>query len=341
MQFGWLRREDALNLVLLGITVLLLYVCLRLAYPFFPALTWALALNVVAHPLHQWITERTRRPNLAAGLAVTIVALFLVAPAGLTSYGLINQTKGILDSAQAHTEGGKWRPILDRNRTMTRVLNFVERYINLRGITSRAANAATSWLSSFVESSVWSFVQLLLSFLTLFFLFRDRQFFVRKVKSLIPFSQAESDRVFSRVHNTIYATVYGTFVISLIQGALGGLIFWWLGLSAPLFWGVVMALLALIPVLGAPVVWVPAAIYLGLTGSWGKALILSTWGVIVIGYIDNLLYPVLVGNKMRMHTLLVLFSVLGGLTVFGAAGIILGPVTVVTTDVLVEMLARA
>ena len=143
--------------------------------------------------------------------------------------------------------------------------------------------------------------------------------------------------MFARVADTVYATLYGTLGVSLAQGVLGGLMFWLLGLPAPLLWGVVMFLLSLVPVLGAPVVWVPAALFLALTGSWWKALVLAAWGTVVIGSIDNLLYPVLVGERVRMHTLLVFFSVVGGLMLFGAAGLVLGPVAVVVTTALIEV----
>ena len=104
--------------------------------------------------------------------------------------------------------------------------------------------------------------------------------------------------------------------------------FWWLGLPAPALWGVMMGLLALVPVLGAFIVWIPAAVFLALEGSWGKALVLTAWGAVVIGLIDNLLYPSLVGNRLRLHTLVVFIAILGGLSVFGAAGLFLGPALV-------------
>jgi predicted PurR-regulated permease PerM len=113
--------------------------------------------------------------------------------------------------------------------------------------------------------------------------------------------------------------------------------FWWLGLPVPLVWGVVMGLLAVVPVLGAFVVWVPAALFLALTGSWGKAVILTVWGGVVISIIDNLLYPMLVGQRLKLHTVLAFVSVVGGLIVFGAAGLILGPVAVTATAVLLKI----
>ena len=183
-------------------------------------------------------------------------------------------------------------------------------------------------------------VELLITLFTLFFFFRDRRAVLRAVRSLVPLSEAETDKVFLRVADTVYATIYGTIVVAVVQGALGGLIFWWLGLPAPLLWGAVMGLLAIVPVLGPFVVWVPAAIFLALEGSWGKALILTAWGVLVIATIDNLLYPALVGKKLRLHTLPVFFAILGGLALFGASGLILGPVTLAVTVALLEVWRR-
>jgi len=145
------------------------------------------------------------------------------------------------------------------------------------------------------------------------------------------------DSLFCRVRDTIYATMYGTLTVASIQGLLGGLMFWWLGLSAPLLWGVVMALLAVVPVLGAFVVWIPAALFLALEGSWGKALMLTLWGTIVVGGIDNLLLPILVGNRLKLHTVIAFISMVGGLIVFGASGLILGPVVLTITMVLLEI----
>src|SRR5215213_12024026 len=119
--------------------------------------------------------------------------------------------------------------------------------------------------------------------------------------SLVPLSNRETDEVFARVSDTIHATVLGTLVVAAIQGALGGLMFWWLGLPAPILWGVIMAFLSVLPYFGAFIVWIPAALGLLLMGQWGKALILTAWGAVVIGMIDNLLYPILVGDKLRLH----------------------------------------
>jgi predicted PurR-regulated permease PerM len=112
--------------------------------------------------------------------------------------------------------------------------------------------------------------------------------------------------------------------------------FWWLGLPAPLLWGVIMSMLAVVPVLGAFVVWLPAALYLAFEGHWEKALILTLWGMLIVGTIDNLLRPILVGGRLKQHTVLAFISVVGGLFVFGTTGLVLGPIALTITIVLLE-----
>jgi len=146
--------------------------------------------------------------------------------------------------------------------------------------------------------------------------------------------------VFLNIENTIHAIVFGTLLLALLQGALGGLMFWALGLPAPLLWGAVMGLLAVLPMFGAALVWIPAAVYLLMEGSWEKALILTAWGSLVVGLIDNLLYPLFVRNRLRLHTVPVFISVLGGLAAFGAAGIVIGPVALALAVGLVDVWRR-
>ena len=336
-QGGWLTRERALTLVLMVASALAFYVCYRLAQPFLPALTWALAIAVVAHPLHNWITKYVKRQTLAAAITVTIVAVLVIAPGVFMARRLVREAGRGAATLKMQTESGEWRKTVESDPRLARAVGWIEPHLDVRSLAERAANSLASRLSSFVGGSIWVAAQLLITFFTLFYFFRDRRAILKGIESFVPLSRPETDRLFSRVRDTIYATFYGTFIVSIVQGILGGLMFWWLGLPGPLLWGIVMTLLSLVPVLGAPLVWIPAAIFLALMGSWGKALILTGWGLFVIGSIDNLLYPILVGDKVRMHTLLIFFSVLGGLALFGASGLVLGPVAVVIMSELAEV----
>lgn len=337
---GLLTRERVLALALLAATALALYVCYRLAVPFLPAITWALALAVVAHPIHARISRLVNRPNIAAGLSVAAVAVLVVAPAAFLIQQLVSQASRGAQALRSQAESGQLQAALEGNAYLSRVAGWLGAKPDVRAAAEWLANSAVPYLSSFAGGTLWTLAQLVITFFTLFYLLRDRRAISKAVKSLLPLSQSEADRIFARVGDTVYATVYGTFAVSLAQGILGGLMFWWLGLPAPLLWGVVMFLLSLVPVLGAPVVWIPAALFLALSGGWWKALILAAWGTVVIGSVDNLLYPVLVGDRVRLHTLLVFFSVVGGLMLFGAAGLVLGPAAVVVTEALIEVWRR-
>ena len=337
---GWWSRERALVLALFIATALAFYLCYLLAHPFLPALAWALTLAVIAHPLHEWIARRIFRPNLAAVLAVLLVATTVVAPWLFVTQRLVGETMKVVEIIETEAASGRWQAIIERNPQLAPILKRIEAQMDLRNAVEGAANLVTERFSSFVGGSVWFVGELLITFFFLFYFLRDRRLALNALKSIIPLSNAENEQVFQRVAETIYATVYGTLAVALVQGFLGGMVFWWLGIATPFLWGVVMALLAVVPMLGAFVVWLPVAGFLALEGSWGKAFFLIAWGGIVIALVDNLLYPVLVGKRLRLHTLPVFVAMLGGLVVFGASGIILGPVVLAVTAALIEVWRR-
>ena len=299
-------------------------------------LAWALALAVVAYPLHGWLTHKIKKPGLAAGIAVFAIALLLAALVIFVGQTLVSSIASGTETLQSFFQNEQWREQLARIPWLA----SLERQVNLSGQLQSMAGEVGKRASGFAAGSAWVFVQILLTFFVLFYLFRDRRKALGTLRSLVPLSEKETDKVFIRVADTIDATIFGTLTVAVVQGALGGLIFWWLGLPAPILWGAVMALLAVVPVLGAFVVWLPAAIFLAASAQWGKAAILVLWGTVVVGLIDNLLYPMLVGKRLRLHTVPVFFAIVGGLAAFGAAGVILGPVILALTDAILEIWRR-
>jgi predicted PurR-regulated permease PerM len=234
-------------------------------------------------------------------------------------------------------ESGRWRAMLERHPLIGPIFSWIENQFNLRTELDRFIEPLGKHLPRFVEGTIHFGIQLLVTFFFLFYFFRERYQMLATVRSLLPVSEEEAKEVFKRIAETIHATVYGTLVIVLVQGILGGLMFWWLDLPAPLLWGAVMMVVAIIPVFGTALIWVPAAIFLALGGSWDKALVLTAWGGIVVALIDNLLYPVLVGKDLRMHTVPVFIAIVGGLVVFGASGLVLGPLVLAMTLVLLDI----
>jgi predicted PurR-regulated permease PerM len=287
--------------------------------------------------VHRRIEARVKRANLAATISVLIVALIVVAPATFVAERLIGEAAMGAEVVRARVESGEWRKVLEAHPSLAPLGVWVEQQWDLPGTARSVAGWLTNTGASLVRGSVVQLVALLLTFYLLFYFLRDRQEALGAMRALTPLSGEEMDRMFQRVADTVHATIYGTVAVAAVQGALGGLMFWWLGLPAPLLWGLVMGLLAVVPVLGAFVVWIPAALYLALEGAWAKALILTLWGGVVVAGIDNVLYPILVGNRLKMHTVLAFISVVGGLIVFGAPGLILGPVALTITVLLLEV----
>jgi predicted PurR-regulated permease PerM len=174
----------------------------------------------------------------------------------------------------------------------------------------------------------------------LFYLLRDRDAALHVLVAFSPLTTTETLRIADRFADTVRASIFGTVIIGLIQGTLGGLMFWWLALPTPVFWGLVMGMLAIIPMLGAFVVWLPAAVILALEGEWASAALLAVWGGGIIATVDNLLYPALVGSRLKLHTLPAFVGTVGGIILFGASGIVLGPAIIVVTLELIEILKQ-
>jgi len=337
---GWWSRERALVLVLAAGTVIAVYLCYRLVRPFLPSVAWALALAVVAHPVHAWIAARITRPSIAAAISLALIVVLLVSPALFVIHSLLTQAAEGLAQVQDEAESNGWEQTVAGIPQLKSALQWLNQHFDVQSEASRVFTTLTSDVASLLRGSFWAVAQFLITLLTLFFFLRDQPQFLRAVRGLLPLSTAEANQVVHRVNDTVHATVYGTLLMALLQGTMGGLMFWWLGLPAPLLWGAVMTVLAVIPTLGSFVVWAPAAAFLMLQGSWVKGMILTLWGLTAIGLIDNLLYPYVVGNRLRLHTLLVFFAVVGGLMLFGASGIVLGPVILAVTDALLHIWQR-
>lgn len=331
----WASRNHVPAIVLFAATTLGIYLCYRLALPFLPALVWALALAVLFTPSHRRIESKIKQPSVAATITVVMVGLIVAVPGIFVGQRLVMESARGAKIIQTKIDSGEWRRAIESQPHLAPLAGWVEKEVDLPGAVRDLASWLTTTAGSIVRGSVVQLIGFALTFYLLFYFLRDRRAALLSLRSLVPLPESEMDRLFGRVGDTIYATIYGTLVVSAVQGLLGGLMFWWLGMPAPLLWGVVMGLLAVVPVLGAFVVWIPAALFLAMEGSWGRAIVLTLWGGVVVGGIDNLLYPILVGNRLKMHTVLAFISVVGGLIVFGPSGLILGPVALtITTELL-------
>lgn len=302
-------------------------VCILLARPFFSALAWSIALAVVLTPVNRAILRRLRSRNLSALVTVILMTLVLIAVAGALVPGLVQRGLDGLDSLQARLQSGSPGQVIDEYPRLAAAWHWLEGKVDVAEELKRVASYTTALASSIVQGSLFGLLDALLTLFFLFYFLRDHKPALELVRSLLPLSPSETDEFLAWQVDTLYATVFGTVLVGLIQGLLGGLMFWWLGLDAPVFWGIIMGILCMLPVVGPSLVWGPAALLLALSGEWLKAVLLVAWGSIVIGVVGNLVYPILVGQRLRLHTLAIFISMIGGLILFGTCGFFVGPVT--------------
>jgi len=321
---------------LAGLTFCCFILCFLLTVPFLSAIAWGVALAIIAYPVHRWIENLVRQPTVAALISTTIVTVVIAGTALFVGYHLAEEGTSAKQRADSAEVG-----IL---QTIEKVpfLRPLGSWIERLGIDPE--QAVREFLGSFARDfsavangSVAAIVQFLAAVFLLFFLFRDRRTFLEGLVELLPLTRPEAGRVFSRAADSVHGNLYATFVTSLITTSAIGAMFWWLDLPSPMLWTVVMFFLSLLPVVGAGLVWVPAAVYLAMEGRWMAGAVLLGWAILFFVLSDTILYARLAGPKMRMHETLTLLAFFGGLSFFGISGMILGPATLAITAAFVEV----
>lgn len=325
------RRATIIFLVALGGVTL--WFCYLIARPFLEPLFFAVVLAIVFHPLHTRLHKRVRNANAAALLSTLCALLTIIIPAILLSAALKNELTAVYQSLSAGgvQDGGLITPAL---QLMEKARMWLGKYVDLSQVDLRAELLARlQQISSFLLSQLAGFaggvtsfvVAAVITFFTLFYLFRDGRAFWRRLATLIPLSPAQLQKLTTGVSGTITASMYGGLAVAIAQGTLMGLAFWVLGLPAPVLWGMVTAFCSLIPLFGTSLVWLPASVILILVGHPVKGLILLAWGAGVVSMVDNIIRPLVISKQVNFHPLYVFFALLGGVQVFGVIGLFVGP----------------
>jgi predicted PurR-regulated permease PerM len=315
--------------------VLVSVALLAILLPFYAAITWGLILALLFTPLHHWLLARLgNRPNLAAITTMLLVLIIVILPLSLLMLGLAQEASRVYQQLQS----GALNPALYFQRAFEHLPAWVTAVLDRLGLVNFAtlqSRLTTSMAqgTQLVATQIYSLgqntfefgVSLFIALYLAFFLIRDGHQSAPIIGAFVPLPPAHREQLWQRFATVVRATVKGNLLVAAIQGALGGLAFWFLGLNGPLLWAVLMAVLSLLPALGAALVWLPVALYLLMTGAIWQGLSLTAWGVLVIGLVDNLLRPVLVGKDTRMPDYVVMISTVGGMAVFGINGFVLGP----------------
>ena len=303
--------------------------------PFYGAVLWAIVGAVIFAPLNR---ERLRsmrgRSNLAASVTVLIIIAMVILPLVMIVVSLAQEASNLY----AKVQSGEY----DLARYIQRVfdvlpswaIDLLDRF-NLTNLTTVRETLASGLMKggqvlapqalSIGMSTFDSMIDLGIMLYLLFFLLRDGNALAKRIKVTIPLRTDQKAALFRRFADVVRATVKGGILVAIAQGALGGLAFWFLGIHAPLLWAVLMAFLSLLPAIGAGLVWLPVAIYFLASGAVWQGISLITYGVLVIGLVDNILRPFLVGKDTKLPDYVVLISTLGGIEVFGLNGFVIGP----------------
>ncbi|RJR39563.1 MAG: AI-2E family transporter [Desulfobacteraceae bacterium] len=307
---------------------------LGLIRDFLQPLFWSAVFAILFHRLQAKSVEWFRgRSSLAAILSMVIITLVVIIPFFAVALAVAREAAALYENiSEGKVDLGAVFQFFEKSIPL--VTNFAERFgIDLQGLQQRLSDAAVV-VSRFLASQMVNIGQVTAAFVIdfllmlyiLFFFLRDGNRMVRVLIRVLPFGDVRERRLFAKFAEVSRVTVRGTLVVGIVQGMIGGILFWVLNIRAPVFWGVIMAILSLLPALGTALVWVPASIILIAQGSIWKGIVLILGGVFVIGLVDNILRPVLVGRSTRMPDFLVLIATLGGLTAFGVSGFILGPI---------------
>jgi predicted PurR-regulated permease PerM len=322
-------------------TFLILLIAVSLAFawilwPFYGAVFWGAVLAILFAPFHhRLLAGMHHRRNLAALTTLLLCLVIVILPLTLIASSLVSEGAAVYERIRSGQLdfGSYFQQVISALPTW--VVTLLDRFGLAELSTLREKlSAAAAQGSQFIATQALSIGQNTFQFLTsfaimlylLFFLLRDGTALAARIRQAIPLSMEHKRHLFGKFTDVIRATIKGNIAVAAAQGALGGLIFWILGIQGALLWGFVMAFLSLLPAIGAALIWAPVAIYFLLTGSIWQGVVLIAFGVLVIGLVDNILRPILVGKDTQMPDYVVLISTLGGIALFGLNGFVIGPV---------------
>ncbi len=318
-----------------GAILLLGYFVFLIVAPFLVPLAWSAVLAIFFYPLHEKMMKKMK-PTPAAMTSTLAVTLLLIVPAIVvlifTAREALDATARLQSELAVHGQGPSQGLILRAEEWVRIRLPESWRAMDMSDPLQQAAEKIAAFLGAaftgLLKNVVTFFVDLFILIFALFFMFRDGEDIVHGVKHLLPFDEDIQTDMLDESKELIFASVAVGLLVALIQGFLGGLSFVLTGIASPIFWGVLIAFFSLVPVVGSALIWGPAALWLGFSGHWGKALLV----VIICGGVstiaDNIIRPMLLRNRTRLNELLLFIGVLGGLEAFGLLGLVVGPTIV-------------
>jgi predicted PurR-regulated permease PerM len=324
-----------------GIVVALVYFVFLVFEPFLPALAWAVVIVVVSYPANLRLRARFH-PNVAALLCTVGVTVILIVPTLLVMAAFVRQGVEAVQTLQQQIQNGHfdwvnrlWLELEGRfeSNNVTSLSTILSRY------AEEAAGYIAARLGTLLKNTALFLFHLSVTILAMFYLFRDGESIVERVREILPFEAAHRDRMMQEARDLIFASVVSSAVAAAAHGVLGGIALGLAGISAPIFWGVMMAFFSLVPVVGSALIWAPAAINLIVQGHIAAGILLAVFCSVIVGLVDNVVRPWVISGRAEMGGLVVFISVLGGISAFGLLGVVVGPIVVATGASLLDLYA--
>ena len=325
-----LQRKTLLLLLAL-VTIAFIWILL----PFYGAIFWAVTLGILFAPLQRKLLLKFKgRRNLATLTTLGVCTVIAILPVIVTTALLVQEVAMLYKDVESGRINVASYVMQFKDILPQTVQDWLDRFGlgNMAGLSEKISKGALEG-SQFFATQVFSFGQstfeLVVSFCImlylLYFFIRDGQQMVRMIRNAVPLAEQQKRLLQLKFRRVVRASVKGNVAVAVTQGALGGLIFWILGIHSALFWAVLMMFLSLLPAVGAGIVWAPVALYFLATGAVWDGVVLALYGVFVIGMVDNVLRPIMVGKDTKMPDFLILISTLGGMAIFGLNGFVIGP----------------
>ncbi|MFH1725959.1 MAG: AI-2E family transporter [Elusimicrobiota bacterium] len=347
-------RQRLVQFFFFAVFLFLFWQVVRILAPFYVALLGSAILALLVYPLHERLARRMERhPSVAAGLTTAAVVLMFVIPVLILGWTSVKETAKVYPVARKwihETEYFQHGP--DLSKLPPRLLSIWEsasglledwdvdpKAILLTGLNQMSTNV-TGLATGAIKNTLLLIFNLLVLAFTLFFFLRDGPFLIQRMVELVPMAPRNKEAVLNRLQTTLYAVIRGVLVIAILQGLLAGLGYAMFRVPFPALLGMLTCVLAVLPFIGPASIWVPVAVGLTISGAYQQAILVFVWGSLVLSVVDNFLRPLLISTDAKLPVLMMFFGIIGGLKVYGFAGLLMGPVIIALLLAFVDIYRR-
>lgn len=332
----------------IALAVLIFYLGYLLLAPFFVPVAWACVFSILFHPLYKRLLVKMQRPGVTSLTVCLMIIILIIGPITYLGLALVEEVADAVSRVNDMYTTGQLQQILHLKLPwLESVKQNLSSYFDVSKVNinelakdaiDKIGRVVINQTTSLLTNATQAVMYFLMMIFATYYLLKDGHLVLERLRKFMPLSEEQTAMTFDRLRDVIYATMYSGAVIAILQGLLGGMLFWIVGIPSALFWGTIMAFLSILPFLGAFIVYIPAGLILIVSGSYIKGIVVLVFGTIIVSQVDNLLRPYMVAGRTSMHPLILFFAIAGGVALFGLVGIVVGPLVAAAFLTLVEIL---